>query len=92
MKRKAHQASSTRATLRDRLVCAAFSGLSGLLLGAIIWFAVFWKLGSSQLAPSFAPVWALAGLMAVLGLCLNSNGVAALVGGLLRVVLRLDRF
>jgi TRAP-type C4-dicarboxylate transport system permease small subunit len=78
------------ATLFDRVALAFLSGLSALLLAALLWggIALFAAQVGFDGLPPFWPVAAFATAMALVGFVALENFVGDLIGSLVRPVLR----
>lgn len=80
-----------KATLLDRLGGAAFSGFSGLALGSLLWALVVSRWFWNGPAFPFLYIEYFAGAMAILGFALCDNIIAALIGGLVELILAAGR-
>ncbi len=78
-----------RATLVDRFALAFVSGISGLIVGSLIWFAVIASIAQvndGAWTSTYRYVLVFAGAMAALGFLVLENFVMNVLGGLLKAL------
>ena len=80
MKRSIPPADKHSGSVLDRVACAVFSGVTGLIIGAVVWFWMSSQAGDSL---PFSPVVVFSAVLAALGFALQDNVVANIIGVIL---------